>query len=332
MIVLHEAWRTEAQVAEAYAGYAHGQGMFYGKHLRRGDLGLLRNVGGELAAGVRGELSHRVGHSSGPDPRRATLRALPGGIAAGWRSGGPSSSSRLRDGLRRVRPLRSAWLLARAGAQAVRDGPAANRTRVEAEFESPDPWHYATDRREQECLRHQAEVLDRVRAGDRFGATLEVGCAEGVFTETLASRCASVLAVDLSPTAVERARRRADWPEAVTFGTWDLRAAPMPGEFDLIVVAGVLEYLHSPAGLRRAVEKLVGGLAPRGRLFVVSTRVPAAESAWWARWFPRGARINRLVAADHLLRAVVEERADWYVISVFERTGERRSQRRGAAG
>ena len=49
--------------------------------------------------------------------------------------------------------------------------------------------------------------------GDR--ATLEIGCSIGVFTAMLAPRCDSLLAVDFSPTALERARRAAAGQDAV---------------------------------------------------------------------------------------------------------------------
>ena len=42
-----------------------------------------------------------------------------------------------------------------------------------------------------------ARMVDSVRGGKRFRNALEIGCAEGAFTELLADRCHSLLAVDI---------------------------------------------------------------------------------------------------------------------------------------
>jgi GT2 family glycosyltransferase/SAM-dependent methyltransferase len=330
LIVWHAAWRSPEQLRAVYVGYARGQGAFYGKHLRQGDLRLLPSIAGELYAGIRGSVDGMLSRrSAASDPRQGILRGLVPGLVAGWRGAGskktvdPSDPSRsdsaLRRAVRRVRPLRSAWLLLRALAAAIADGPRTNRLRVEREFATPDPWDYAGSSREQECLQHQAEVLDRIERNQRFASACEIGCAEGVFTEALEGRCEALLAVDLSGAALDRARRRRNWPAHVSFEALDLRSDPLPGRYTLIVVAGVLEYLDRPRALRAARQKLVDALAPGGSLFVVTTRNQVAERAWWSRVLPRGARINEYVGRHPLLRTQIEEKADWYVISVFER-------------
>jgi len=69
------------------------------------------------------------------------------------------------------------------------------------------PWDYASPR-EQARFHHAAELLDVVRGNTCFRKALEVGCAEGAFTEFLAPRCESLLAVDVSAAALERALTR----------------------------------------------------------------------------------------------------------------------------
>jgi SAM-dependent methyltransferase len=251
---------------------------------------------------------------------------------AGWREAKPgarrepvtaSSSAkpegRLRRAVRRIEPLQSTWHLVRAMQAAVEDGPKRNRRRVGSEFAAPDPWNYAGSLREQECFRHQMEVLDRARAGCLFGEVFELGCAEGFFTERLADRCESLLAVDLSPAALARARGRRDWGDHVRLAHFDLRTDPLPGTFDLIVIAGVLEYLDRPSALSAARQKLVAALRPRGQLFVVTTRNLVAEKAWWGRILRRGSRINEYIGQHPSLRTLIWEDADWYVISLLER-------------
>ena len=75
-----------------------------------------------------------------------------------------------------------------------------------AEFEDvfavDDPWEYGSAY-EQRKYKETLALLPR-----HMGSALEVGCAEGVFTQMLAERADRLLAVDVSQTAI--ARRRAD--------------------------------------------------------------------------------------------------------------------------
>jgi GT2 family glycosyltransferase len=61
-IVSHFHWRAASQLASTYLDYAWGQGNFYGKYLRRGDLLMLPMTGISLFRGARdllfGILSH----------------------------------------------------------------------------------------------------------------------------------------------------------------------------------------------------------------------------------------------------------------------------------
>lgn len=228
---------------------------------------------------------------------------------------------RVRRAVGDVGPVRSTWRLASAVRGGIADSSRRNRRRVQTEFATADPWSYATSAAEQDCFRHQLAVLDRARDGRLFGETCEIGCAEGFFTEPLADRCESLLALELSPTALARARDRREWGAHVRFASWDLRADPFPGHFDLIVIAGVLEYLERPSALRAAREKIVLGLRPGGRLFLVSTRSPGSEESWWARALPRGARINEYVGRHDSLRPCISESGEDYVIDLFEKVG-----------
>jgi len=166
----------------------------------------------------------------------------------------------------------------------------------------------------------QAEMLALASRAGRLGQVLEVGCAEGAFTEILAPRCESLLAVDLSPVAVARASQRCHWNQRVRFATWDLRTDPLPGTFDVIVVTGVLEYLARPAVLRVARDKLVAGLHPDGHLLVMSTRASeVVEQCWWGRRLRRGRWINAHVAEHPALERLAEACSDWYIISLFRK-------------
>lgn len=132
--------------------------------------------------------------------------------------------------------------------------------------ESADPWDYETSSYEQAKYRRTLEHLPK-----RPGATLEIGCSIGVFSAMLAPRCSSLLAVDFSPTALERAAERLADAENV-----ELRRAKLPeetpaGPFDTIVAAEVL-YYWSPELVADGLARLEAALAPGGTLVAVHWR------------------------------------------------------------
>ena len=167
-------------------------------------------------------------------------------------------------------------------------------------------------------------MLDSVSDGNLFANGLEIGCAEGWYTQALAERCKSLLAMDLSPTALARARSRREWPDRVRFAQFDLRRESLPGGFDLIVIAAVLEYMPNPLTLRRVRQKLVDALRPGGYLMVETTRQTGVmmllENSWWSRWLLRGKRINQFILKHPLLHPVSSVETDEYVIALCRKS------------
>jgi cyclopropane fatty-acyl-phospholipid synthase-like methyltransferase len=134
--------------------------------------------------------------------------------------------------------------------------------------ESADPWGYATSDYEQLKYRHTLEYLP-----EHGGRTLELGCSVGVFTAMLAPRVSSLLAIDFSPTALDRARERLRGAENV-----ELRCARLPeempsGPFDQIVCAEIL-YYWSPELVGDGLRRMKAALAPGGTLLAVHWRHP----------------------------------------------------------
>ncbi len=221
---------------------------------------------------------------------------------------------RLRHSLARVGFLHSGYLLLLAIREALSDSPARSRAELNHEFERrDDPWDYATVRYQQDRIRAELEMLDAVRGRARFGKALEVGCAEGRFTEMLADRCDSLLAVDISAVALARARERRAWDTRVRFAEWDLRVDPVRDIYDLIVIVHALEYIRNPLLIRRARAKLVDGLRPGGYLLVGTMKVSEVlENAWWSRFLLRsGKRINAFLARHPALEVV--ETAEFFL-------------------
>lgn len=154
---------------------------------------------------------------------------------------------------------------------------ALSRRRLERLFQtSTDPWVYEKSDYEQTRL----DALAGMVADRRYGEALEIGCAEGVFTERMAQFCDRITAVEFSLTAHARARARLGHLSAgrVTVLLGNIRSWTPPAgtRFDLIVASDVLYYLETNGGHRLLhepefgpfLERMAGWLAPSGRMLV----------------------------------------------------------------
>lgn len=131
-----------------------------------------------------------------------------------------------------------------------------------------DPYQYHNSPRE---LEKQEKVLSLV-SGRKYKNGMEIGCAEGVFTKKLAPLCEKLTAVDISETALARAREHcADQPN-ITFLQTNIRHFPFKPEWDLMVVSEVFYYLNKKEIQPHFVsflERFSQGLMSQGRLIVV---------------------------------------------------------------
>jgi GT2 family glycosyltransferase len=87
LVVWHHTWRTPEELNRLYVGYGRAQGAFYAKHLRRGDLRMLRFIVSDLVHTFGGMAASIVRRR----PlltywRRGILFGLPRGLAEGWRT------------------------------------------------------------------------------------------------------------------------------------------------------------------------------------------------------------------------------------------------------
>lgn len=86
MVVWHHDWRSHEELKRMYFSYGDGQGAFYAKHLRRGDLRILRFLAEDLGWAARATLAAAL-KRDGTDamPTWMMLKGLPHGLRAGWR-------------------------------------------------------------------------------------------------------------------------------------------------------------------------------------------------------------------------------------------------------
>jgi len=158
-----------------------------------------------------------------------------------------------------------------------------------------------------------------------YSRILEIGCAEGHFTDQIVKRFpdADVVAVDFVPLAVERTRARCGDRPRVTVEHFDIAAKSLPGAFDLIFCMGVLEYGPTFLQLNRVRDHILSGLAPGGYLMLQSCTVPTVfDNQGWARIFGYGARAlhDRFVHGDvvHVADAMVC--GDWCMATLLVRS------------
>ncbi|HEX3844130.1 MAG TPA: class I SAM-dependent methyltransferase [Steroidobacteraceae bacterium] len=120
------------------------------------------------------------------------------------------------------------------------------------------------------CQRRALEPWLKAGPGTRV---LDVGCGVGRWSRLLASRGACVTGVDLSPTMIAEAGRRAAASGLATrchFIVQDSAALEVAGgSFDLILCVTMLQHILDVGALRSALQRMGRHLAPDGRLVIL---------------------------------------------------------------
>jgi SAM-dependent methyltransferase len=114
-------------------------------------------------------------------------------------------------------------------------------------------------------------LLERIAAFTPCQTLLDVGCGEGLFTRYLSGVAANVVGIDLSATAIERARRNV--PRA-DFCCVALQDFTPDRRFDVVVAAEMLYYADD-------VARALGNLSAFGDVVLVSyarARAPQIEA------------------------------------------------------
>jgi len=119
------------------------------------------------------------------------------------------------------------------------------------------------------CQRLALRRWLRVPPGTRV---LDVGCGIGRWSRLLAARGASVTGIDVSPTMIAEARRRASAGSLrgqCRFLVQDLAALQAGERFDLVLSVTVLQHILDAAALRASLERLVEHLDEDGVLILL---------------------------------------------------------------
>lgn len=201
---------------------------------------------------------------------------------------------------------------------------AADQWRSPASFDDifeakADPWD-STTTCEQERFAITMSMLDASHRAE-FDSAVELGCAEGIFTERIAPLCRSLEALDFSEIALERARHRLARYPNVRFRRWDMRTEPLRGRHDLIVAMGVITSLYRPGDVRRMCDRIVDAIQTNGFLLFSDVRQSRVfEDAWWGRFVLRGGeQIRRLLSRDPRLDLAASADTNSHVFALYRR-------------
>ena len=170
-----------------------------------------------------------------------------------------------------------------------------------------DPWDFESSAYEHRKYALTLASLPR----PRYGSAFEPGCSIGVLTGMLAARCDHLLATDVVPAALVRARNRLasqrhvtleqqaipeDWPEAM---------------FDLIVLSEIAYYFDA-SDLARVIALVVKSTGTGAQVLGVHWR--------GATDYPlSGDSVHEIIAATPELAPVVHHVETDFILDVWER-------------
>jgi trans-aconitate methyltransferase len=131
----------------------------------------------------------------------------------------------------------------------------------------PDPWGFET--RWYEARKYSLTMA--ALPEPRYSSAFEPGCSVGVLTSLLADRCDRLLATDIVPTALRRARERIAGFKHVTFDCAAIPESWPNGPFDLVVLSEIAYYFDTKE-LKEVVARLLGSTSGGATVIAVHWR------------------------------------------------------------
>jgi len=194
-------------------------------------------------------------------------------------------------------------------------------------WEQEDAW--ALDSSSFEQARYDALMAEL--EGKRYGKVLEIGCGAGAFTARLVRLADHIIAIDISPTAVAKARQRLADVNKVSFLTANVMESKFvdDGPFDLIVLSETIYYLgwlYPFFDLAWFASQLHAATASNGRLLLANTLGVFGDYLvlpWLIRTYHGLFRnVGYVVENESTFRGVKDSVAIEVLITMFRRADE----------
>ncbi|MGF1491953.1 MAG: class I SAM-dependent methyltransferase [Microcoleaceae cyanobacterium] len=174
-----------------------------------------------------------------------------------------------------------------------------------------DPYH-ADGLSKQEELDHAFRILP----DQPFSKGLEVGCGEGKNTWRLRAICDSVDAIDISVTAIRKARMHQ--PPATNFYTFDLVSDEFQKSYDFVFCADVLHYV-SLRQMDDVARKLTDTTTVGGLIELVHVRSLSDDESGIALKEFGAKTIHQYFLKLDNLKLIQDESTPLYRITLFQR-------------
>jgi 2-polyprenyl-3-methyl-5-hydroxy-6-metoxy-1,4-benzoquinol methylase len=126
--------------------------------------------------------------------------------------------------------------------------------RMELMYRLRDPWRAEAPREQLRFIETDRFITEHV--GPRVATILELACGEGHHSEHLARIGPQLTGIDVSRTAIQRARRRVPAATFVHGEVFEQPWARERGRFDLVTACEVLYLVRDKTRLLRAMDRL----------------------------------------------------------------------------
>ena len=158
------------------------------------------------------------------------------------------------------------------------------RINMNRAYQSPDPWN-------RENRIGDIDSAVELVSDQRYGICLDVGTGIGHYAERMAKICDKVIAIDISPEAIKKAKKISN----VEYQVANIRTYIAPAQFDLIVLGDVLYYLGDvrfPKEFDKLIAHIYGLLKPMGRI-LISSRLGFTQDSHITHFLEQGLKIEK---------------------------------------
>lgn len=195
-----------------------------------------------------------------------------------------------------------------------------NEQAFETVYRDGDPW--GADSPAYRYQQRKYAILAGLLPPVHYETVLDLGCGSGHLARRMASRCGSLLGVDISESAITSARARCKDLSNVSFMVADISdtSQMLDRTFDLIIIADTLYYLPPPltdAVLRELAARYMALLRPDGLLVLCNHYFFRLDSD-----SRRSRRIADIFTRFDVLQLEAEHRHPFFLTTILRRVSQ----------